>query len=666
MSDVLDKNALEQRAVNAIRALTLDATSAAGSGHPGMPLGTAAVGYVLWHNFLQHNPKNPNWPNRDRFVQSAGHGSMLTYSLLHLSGYDLPMEELKNHRQWGSLTPGHPEHGHTAGVETTTGPLGQGISTAVGMALAEAHLAAVYNKPDYEVVDHYTYVIASDGDIMEGVASEASSLAGHLGLGKLIVLYDDNQVTLDAEANVSFSEDVLMRYQAYGWHTSSVSDGNDLAALEHAISSAKSVTDKPSIIAVRTIIGYGAPGQGSSSVHGAALSTEDGDTTKKSLGIDWEPFTVPDDALAHWREAEANGAQAESDWNDLYKRYQSAHPDLANQFAAALADEIPTGLEQYLPTFELGSGVATRNASNKVINALAPHVPQLIGGSADLAGSTKTDINDTTIISRSDYSGRNIYFGVREHGMAAAANGMVLHGGVRPFVGTFFVFSDYLRPSLRLSALMEQPVIYVFTHDSIGLGGDGPTHQPVGQLMALRAIPNLTLIRPADARETAQAWVFALQHKDGPTALVLSRQNLPTLEVAAGSVAKGAYVVAESSTPTPELILIATGSEVSLALAAKAKLDSEGISTRVVSMPSMELFDAQDESYRTSILPKDVRKRVAIEAGASLGWYKYVGDGGAVIGLDRFGASADGDVIMEKLGFNVDNVVATAKGLTDS
>ncbi|MEM7736857.1 MAG: transketolase [Deinococcota bacterium] len=666
MSDVMDKQALEQRAVNAIRALTLDATSEAGSGHPGMPLGTAAMGYVLWHKFLQHNPKNPSWANRDRFVQSAGHGSMLTYSLLHLAGYDLPMEELKNHRQWGSLTPGHPEHGHTAGVETTTGPLGQGISTAVGMALAEAHLAAVYNKPDYEVVDHYTYVIASDGDIMEGVASEASSLAGHLGLGKLIVLYDDNQVTLDAEADVSFSEDVLMRYQAYGWHTSSVADGNDVTALEQALSSAKSVTDKPSIIAVRTIIGYGAPGQGTSSVHGAALSGDDGAKTRETLGIDWEPFTVPDDALAHWREAEANGAKAEADWNTLYEGYQSAHPELAKQFAAVLADEIPAGLEQHLPAFELGSGVATRNASSKVINALAPHVPQLIGGSADLAGSTKTDINDTTIISRSDYSGRNIYFGVREHGMAAAANGMVLHGGVRPFVGTFFVFSDYLRPSLRLSALMEQPVIYVFTHDSIGLGGDGPTHQPVGQLMALRAIPNLTLIRPADAHETAQAWAFALQHKDGPTALVLSRQNLPTLEVAAGSVSKGAYIVAQSSTPTPELILIATGSEVSLALAAKAKLDSEGMSTRVVSMPSMELFDAQDASYKASILPKDVRKRVAIEAGASLGWYKYVGDGGAVIGLDRFGASADGDVIMEKLGFSIDNVVATAKGLTSS
>lgn len=662
MSEVSDKQTLEQRAINAIRALTIDATSSVGSGHPGMPLGTAPMAYVLWTKFLKHNPQDPNWHNRDRFVQSAGHGSMLIYSLLHLTGYDLPMEEIKRHRQWGSITPGHPEYGHTPGVETTTGPLGQGISTAVGMALAEAHLAATYNRDGYPLVDHYTYVIASDGDIMEGVASEACSLAGHWGLGKLIVLYDANEVTLDAAAEVSLSEDVLGRFDAYGWHTQHVDDGNDTAAIEKAIEAARADTTRPSIISVRTIIGYGAPKQGTHSVHGAALGDDDLQAAKDTLGIDWEPFTVPKDVLEHWQEAGQTGASAQADWQDLKKRYQEAFSELAAQYDKVMADELPV-LESLLPSFELGSSVATRSASGKVINAFAPHVPQLIGGSADLAGSTKTDMDDEGILSRDDYRGRNLYFGVREHGMAAIGNGLALHKGVRPFVGTFFVFSDYLRPSLRLSALMKLPVIYVFTHDSIGLGGDGPTHQPIAQLMALRAIPNLTLIRPADANETAQAWAYALTNREGPTALVLSRQNLPVLDVSKGSVARGAYVVAGGVEEACDVVLLATGSEVSLALAAKARLDADGIATRVVSMPSFELFDAQPDSYKAAILPPEVTKRVAIEAGAPLGWHKYVGLDGVVIGLERFGESADGAKVMEELGFNVDNVVAKVKAL---
>jgi transketolase len=663
MSEVSNKQVLEQRAINAIRALTIDATSDVGSGHPGMPLGTAPMAYVLWTKFLKHNPQDPTWHNRDRFVQSAGHGSMLIYSLLHLTGYDLPLAEIKRHRQWGSKTPGHPEYAHTPGVETTTGPLGQGISTAVGMALAEAHMAATYNCDGYPLVDHYTYVIASDGDIMEGVASEACSLAGHWGLGKLIVLYDANDVTLDAAADVSLSEDVLKRFEAYGWHTQRIEDGNDTAAIEKAIEAAQAETARPSIISVRTIIGFGAPKQGTSSVHGSALNEEDAKATKAKLGIDWEAFTVPDDVLEHWRAAISRGASAQADWQAIKDRYQTAHADLAAQYDKVMADELPM-LEPLLPSFEIGSSVATRSASGKVINALAPHVPQLMGGSADLAGSTKTDISDEAILSREDYRGRNLYFGVREHGMAAIGNGLSLHKGVRPYVGTFFVFADYLRPSLRLAALMEQPVIYVFTHDSIGLGGDGPTHQPVAQLMALRTIPNVTLIRPADANETAQAWAYALSHRDGPTALVLSRQNLPVLDVPAGSVAKGAYVVGGDVSDACEVILIATGSEVSLALAAKARLDAEGTPTRVVSMPSFELFDAQPDSYKAAILPPAVSKRVAIEAGAPLGWHKYVGMNGAVIGLERFGASADGDKVMAELGFNVDNVVAKVKALS--
>ena len=654
---------LQERAVNVIRALTIDATQEAGSGHPGMPMGAAAMGYTLFTQSMRYNPRNPLWFDRDRYVQSAGHGSMLQYSLLHLTGFDVSMDDLKAYRQFESKTPGHPEVHHTPGVETTTGPLGQGLATAVGMALAEAHLAAVYNRPDFDIVNHYTFVIASDGDLMEGVTHEASSLAGHLGLGKLIVLYDDNKITLDDDADVSFSEDTLKRYDAYGWHTAFVEDGNDVAAIHAAVEAAKGEQDRPSLIAVRTIIGYGAPDQDTSGVHGSPLGEEDAAKTKETLGIDWPVFTVPDDVLGHYREAVSKGEEAERDWNERFEAYKGAFPELAEQFGRMLSKKLPEGLEDALPHFEGGKSTATRNASGEALNALAKLVPAMLGGSADLAGSTKTDIDDTSIIQRGNYSGRNIYFGVREHAMAAAANGMALHD-LRPFVGTFLIFSDYLRPALRLSALMDQPVVYVFTHDSIGLGGDGPTHQPVAALMALRAIPNMTVIRPADANETAQAWAYALRHQDGPVALALTRQNVPNLEVPKGSVAKGAYIAAEARTDgggAPDLILIGTGSEVHKCLEAKEVLEGDGVKTRVVSMASFEIFNAQDENYRESVLPKGVRARVAVEAGSLLGWGDYVGLDGAVVGLDRFGASGEGDVVMEKLGFNTPHIVETAK-----
>lgn len=652
---------LLERAVNAIRALTIDATQQAGSGHPGMPMGAAAMGYALYRQAMRHNPKNPAWWNRDRYIQSAGHGSMLQYSLLHLTGYDLAMEELRNYRQWGSKTPGHPEAHLTPGVETTTGPLGQGLASAVGFALAERHLAARYNRPGFEIIDHYTFVIASDGDIMEGVTAEAGSLAGHLGLGKLIVLYDDNRVTLDAKAEVSLSEDVLARYAAYGWHTERVEDGNDVAAILEAVERAKA-QEKPSLIAVRTTIGYGAPNQDTSEVHGSPLGEAGAQQAKETLGIDWAPFTVPEDVLAHYREAAAAGERAEAEWQALYDRYRRQHPELAAELERVMARRLPEGLAELLPSFEVGSEMATRNASHKVLNALAERVPEMLGGSADLSGSTKTEIKGGGAIAKGDYGGRNLYYGVREHAMAAAANGMVMHGGLRPFVGTFLIFSDYLRPALRLGALMAAPVVYVFTHDSIGLGGDGPTHQPVAPLTALRAIPDVTVLRPADANETAQAWLAALENTKAPSALALTRQDVPTLEVPAGAVAKGGYVLADAG-GTPDAILIATGSEVHVALSAKRLLDEGGIATRVVSMPSTELFEQQDEAYRARVLPPEVRRRVAVEAGATLGWYKYVGLDGAVVGLDRFGASAEGDEVMRRYGFTAEHVAETVRRL---
>jgi transketolase len=662
MTQTQTRQSLEERAINAIRALTIDATQAAGSGHPGMPMGAAAMGYTLFTKFMKFNPANDRWIDRDRYIQSAGHGSMLQYSLAHLVGYDLPMEELKRYRQWHSKTPGHPEHFVTPGVEITTGPLGQGISTAVGVALAEAHLAATYNRPGHQIVDHYTYVIAGDGCLMEGVSSEASSLAGHWGLGKLIALYDDNSITIDGATDIAFTEDVIKRYEAYNWHTQIVEDGNDVEAITKATEAAKAETGRPSLIAVRSIIGFGSPKMaGTSGVHGSVLGAEEAQATKENLGIDWPEFTVPDDVLSHYREATERGKQAEAEWQARFDAYKAEFPELAKQFETALKGESDRNIEDLVPTFEVGGKAATRVSSGKILNALAKEFPQLIGGSADLAKSNNTTLENIPFISKDDYSGRNIAFGVREHGMAAIANGLSLHGGLKPFVATFLIFADYLRPALRLSALMDQPVIYHFTHDSIGLGGDGPTHQPIAVLTSLRALPHLTVIRPADANETAQAWAYAMTSKH-PVAFALSRQDLPHLDVPKGSVKKGGYIQSDSD-GTPDVILIGTGSEVSLCLEAKKLLEQEGSKVRVVSMPSVELFEQQDEAYRESVLPKEVRRRVAVEAGASLGWFKYVGLDGATVCLDRFGESAEGDEVMDKLGFNAQNVADTARKL---
>ncbi len=673
--------ALAQRSIDTIRALTVDATQASGDGHPGMPMGSAGMGYTLFAQAMRYNPKDPKWPNRDRYVQSAGHGSMLIYSLLHLTGYDLPMEELKRYRQWGSRTPGHPEYGHTAGVETTTGPLGQGISTAVGMALAEAHLAARYNRPGFEVVDHFTYVIASDGDLMEGISSEASSFAGHHGLGKLIVLYDDNGISIDGSTGITFTEDVPARYRAYGWHVQEVDDGNDVGALTQAIAAARNEPARPSFIAVRTVIGYGSPHlAGTSKVHGSVLGEEEAAATKENLGIDWPAFTVPEDVLTHMRGAVERGARDQAEWEAMFERYRAAHPELAAEFERVMVGELPAGFDQDLPSFPVGKSLATRKASHDAINVLAKRMPELVGGSADLAGSNYTDIEGETAMRAGDYAGRIIHFGIREHSMAAIGNGLILHGGLRPFVATFLIFSDYLRPALRLSALMGQGVVYDFTHDSIGLGGDGPTHQPIGELMALRMMPDLDVIRPADANETSQAWAHAIASRSHPTAFALTRQNVPNLDVPAGAVARGAYVLAEagaagglaeggagatagqpSEAADPELLLIGTGSEVQLCLAARDVLEAEGVRTRVISMPSMEIFERQEPDYKEAVLPAGVRARVTVEAGATLGWERYAGDLGEIIGVDRFGASAPGDVVMREYGFTAEHVVEAAR-----
>ena len=654
------------RAVNTIRALTIDATQASGDGHPGMPMGAAAMGYALFTRAMVHDPGDPHWINRDRYVQSAGHGSMLQYSLLHMTGYDLPMEELRRYRQWGSATPGHPEYSHTVGVETTTGPLGQGFATAVGMAIAEAHLAARYNRPGFDVIDHHTYVIASDGDMMEGVTSEAASLAGHLGLGKLIVLYDDNNISIDGSTSITFSEDVQARFRAYGWQVQSVTDGNDVDAILSAIATAKADVERPSLIAVRTVIGYGAPNlAGTSKVHGSPLGAKEAEAAKQALGIDWAEFTVPDDVTAHMRIAGVRGAEANRAWRHAFRAYRQAHPEAMAELNALLAGELPLGFDSDLPTFDEGGSVSTRKASAQALNALAKRVPALVGGSADLAGSNFTDIEGDRAMARDDFSGRMLHFGIREHAMAAIGNGLAL-SGLRPFVATFLVFSDYLKPSLRLAALMRQPVIYVLTHDSIGLGGDGPTHQPVEHLMALRAVPNLVVLRPADANETSQAWRLAVQRHDGPTVLALTRQNVPNLDVPAGAVERGGYVLADPPAgagqggAAPDVILIGSGSEVALCLAAQTTLASRGVAARVVSLPSFEQFEAQDETYRESVLPTAVTARVTIEAGATLGWDRYAGPHGVVIGLDHFGASAPGDVVMRELGFTADRVVEAA------
>lgn len=673
--------ALEKRAVNAIRALTIDAVEQSGDGHPGMPMGAAAMGYTLFTRSMRYNPKNPAWVNRDRYVQSAGHGSMLQYSLLHLAGYDVTMDDLRQYRQWGSRTPGHPEYGHTAGVETTTGPLGQGISTAVGMALAEAHLAARFNRPGYEIVDHHTFVIASDGDLMEGVASEASSLAGHLGLGKLIVLYDDNEITIDGRTDITFTEDVLKRFEAYGWHVQRVTDGNDVDALVNAIEAAKVVKGRPSIVGVRTKIGYGSPDlEDTSKIHGSALGKQEAARTKENLGIDWPAFTVPEDVLAHYREALDRGARAEAQWQELFEAYAAEHPELAAEFARVSAGELPAGFTAELPNFEVGGAIATRKASHAALNALATKLPELVGGSADLAGSNFTDIDGDRPIRPGDFSGRIIHFGIREHGMAAVSNGLSLHGGIRPFAATFLIFSDYMRAAMRLSALMGQGVTYVLTHDSVALGGDGPTHQPIGELMSLRLMPNMTVIRPADGNETAQAWEVAVTSQTSPTSLALTRQNVPNLAVPAGAVKRGAYVIAEAGArggfqeggaapwseppteqPKIDVILIGTGSEVQLCLEARDILEAEGTRTRVVSMPSFELFDEQDATYQAAVLPSGVQARVAVEAGVTLGWERHVGTRGKILGINHFGASAPGDIVMREFGFTPEHVAVAAR-----
>ena len=653
---------LHRQAANTIRGLTMDAVQKAGEGHPGMPMGTADIAVVLWTQFLRHNPQDPTWPDRDRFVLSAGHGSMLIYSLLHLSGYDLPLEELKNFRQWDSKTPGHPEYGHTVGVETTTGPLGQGITNAVGMAIAERWLATRFNKPELDIVNHHTYAIAGDGDLMEGVSQEAASLAGHLGLGKLVVLYDDNRITIDGTTDLAFTEDTMARFAAYGWHTQKV-DGHDPLAVKDAIEAAKNEGERPSIIACRTHIGFGSPNkQDTSGVHGSALGDDEIVLTKQALDWPTEPlFYIPDEA----RDFLHMDGRFQSEWETKWESYLAQYPEDAARFKQFLNGELPTNWDEILPKFEAGKSIATRAASGTVLNAIAPHVPYLLGGSADLSGSNKTDLKGEAGFTKDDFSGRYIYFGVREHAMGGILNGMAVHGGVRPYGGTFLVFSDYMRGSVRLSALMGVPVIYVFTHDSIGLGTDGPTHQPIEHVMSLRAMPNMTVIRPADAAETAVAWQSALEHKSGPTSLILTRQGVPNLDrskyAAAAGAAKGAYVLSDAE--NPQVLLLATGSEVQIALEAQAKLAEKGVAARVVSMPSWELFAAQDAAYQESVLPKSITARVSIEAGVTLGWERYLGFEGKAIGINRYGASAPYKLIYQNLGVTAEAMVEAALSL---
>jgi len=661
-----------QKSIDTIRTLSMDAVQKANSGHPGTPMALAPIAYLLYTKYLKQNPSDPSWSDRDRFVLSNGHASMLLYSTLYLSGYEIPFDELENFRQWESMTPGHPEYGDTPGVETTTGPLGQGCGNSVGMALAEAHLAARFNTDEHSIVDHHTYVLTSDGDMMEGVSHEAAALAGHLKLGRLIWLFDDNRITIGGSTDLSMSEDVRARFDAYGWHTQDVADVNDLDALSEAIEAAQAETARPSFIRIRSHIGYGAPNkQDTSDAHGAPLGDDEVRATKRFYG--WpedETFYVPDDVLEHFREAKERGQQLQKEWDRTFEAWQSANPDLANEWNRIHRRELPESWHTSLPTFSPVDGKeATRKASGKALNEIAAKLPELIGGSADLAPSTKTLIDASGEFQADSYAERNLRFGVREHGMGAAVSGMALHGGVRPYGATFLIFSDYMRPTIRLASMMKQPTIYVWTHDSIALGEDGPTHQPIEHLMSLRAIPGFTLLRPADANETAVAWRVAIEHQDGPVGLVLTRQELPILDpneypIAEG-VPKGAYVLSEASNGSPHLVLIGTGSEVHLALQSQATLEAEGISTRVVSMPSWELFEEHDEAYRQEVLPADVRK-LAIEAGSSLGWWKYVGDDGDAIGLERFGASAPSDVVYEKLGLNVENVVQRAKALVSA
>ena len=659
---------LEDLCVHTIRTLAIDAVQAANSGHPGAPMALAPIAYVLSRE-MRYNPRNPEWFDRDRFVLSAGHASMLLYAMLHLSGYDLPLDEIRNFRQWNSRTPGHPEHGLTAGVETTTGPLGQGIMTAVGMAIAEAHLAAVYNRPDHPIVDHRTYVVCSDGDLMEGASHEAASLAGHLRLGKLIALYDDNRITIAGSTDLSYSDDAAGRFAAYGWHVQDIGDAaNDLSAIGTALAAAREETNRPSLIIVRTHIGFGSPHkQDTAGAHGSPLGEDEVALTKRAYGWPEDArFLVPERARTHMGEAVERGATLEASWRDRLESYRSAHPDLAARFDAALLGALPPDWEADLPSFDEADGpMATRKASGAALNAIAARLPWLIGGSADLAPSNNTLIEGSTDFGPGSYAGRNIRWGIREHAMCAAATGMALHGGVRPYAATFFVFTDYARPAIRLAALMGQPVIYVMTHDSIGLGEDGPTHQPVEHLAALRAMPGLRVIRPADANETVEAWREAILRTDGPTMLVLTRQGVPVIRVdgpgRAIGLHRGAYILEDPDDAEPDMILIASGSEVSLALEARQALVDAGVATRVVSMPSWEVFREQDLAYRHEVLPPSVRSRLAIEAGVSLGWKEWVGDAGDVISIETFGASAPASELFRQYGYSVENVVARAR-----
>ncbi len=657
---------LENRAINTIRFLAADAVQRANSGHPGLPMGTAALAYALWTRHLKFNPDDPSWPDRDRFVLSAGHGSMLLYALLHLMGFDLSLDEIKRFRQWGSKTPGHPEYHDTPGVETTTGPLGQGFANGVGMAIAAEHAAAIYNRDGYDLFDHYIYAIVSDGDLMEGVASEAASLAGHLKLGRLIYLYDDNRISIDGSTDIAFTEDRAARFEAYGWHVLHVEDGNDVEAVDRALQAAKG-DPRPSLIVCRTHIGYGLPTkQDTAAAHGEPPGEQELAGAKERLGWPLEPrFFIPDDVREHFNSVAARGRAAYAAWGELWGGYERAHPELASELSRTLRGELPDGIAEVISPFPSDpKGLATRASSGKVINALAPSLPELIGGSADLTGSNKTKIDGATPFSADDRTGRYLHFGVREHAMGSIMNGLALHSGFVPFGGTFLVFSDYMRPAIRLAAMMGLREVYVFTHDSIGLGEDGPTHQPIEQLAALRSIPNLTVIRPADANEVAVSWLVALERNSGPTAFALTRQAVPTLDrkrfASEEGLRKGAYVLEDLGEREPQVILMASGSEVSLIIEAGEKLASEGIAVRLVSFPSWELFSMQDEAYRSSVLPAEIHARVAVEAGVPLGWERWVGAHGAVIGLDHFGASAPYKELYRQFGITVENILLHA------
>lgn len=657
---------IENLSINTLRMLAVDAVQKANSGHPGMPMGAAPMACVLWTDILKHNPGNPKWPDRDRFVLSAGHGSMLLYALLYLTGYDLSLDDLKNFRQWGSRTPGHPEVHMTPGVETTTGPLGQGIANAVGMAIAEEHLAARFNRPGFTLVDHYTYVIAGDGDLMEGISSEACSLAGHLGLGKLVLLYDDNHISIDGSTELAFTENRLERFDAYGWHTQEVPDGNDTAAIRTAVQNARKNTDRPSIIAVRTHIGFGSPNkQDTSAAHGSPLGEEEVILTKRNLG--WptdQTFFVPDEAMRHFRACLEKGSALEEKWKGIFAGYERKFPEMSDQWRQMWSADLPRGWEEALPELS-GEDMASRAASGKVINALAPVLPRLLGGSADLAPSNNTWIKGEAAFSREDRSGRNFHFGVREHGMGGIANGMALHGALHPYVGTFLIFSDYMKPAIRLASLEKCPVTYIFTHDSIGLGEDGPTHQPIEQLAALRSIPGLIDLRPADASETAQAWKVALE-AEGPAALILTRQKLKSIDRTnappASAIARGAYILSDPS-EEPLAIIFASGSEIGPALEAVKLLGNSDIPVRLVNVVSFELFNRQPDKYRDEVLLPKITARLAVEAASPFGWERFVGIGGRIIGINRFGASAPGNVNMEKFGFTAGNIAGAVRGL---